>query len=108
VTSAILGVALGLLCSAFAQTEFQAVQFMPAVVMPQLLLCGLFVPRDDMAGWLHAVSDVLPLTYAVDALTELSDNGGPTGSMWLDLLVVAGVAAAALVAASATIRRRSN
>ncbi len=108
VTSAVLGVALGLLCSAFAQTEFQAVQFMPAVVMPQLLLCGLFVPRGDMSSWLQSVSDVLPLTYAVDALTELSDNGGPTGSMWADLAVVAGVAAAALVAASATVRRHSN
>ena len=108
VTSAVLGVALGLLCSAFARTEFQAVQFMPAVVMPQLLLCGLFVPRGDMAGYLHVVSDLLPLTYAVDALTELSAHGGPTGAMWLDLLVVAGVAAAALGAASATIRRRSN
>jgi ABC-2 type transport system permease protein len=108
VISAVLGVALGLLCSAFARTEFQAVQFMPAVVMPQLLLCGLFVPRGDMAGYLQSVSDVLPLTYAVDALSELSDHGGATGSMWRDLAVVAGVAAAALVAASATIRRRSN
>jgi ABC-2 type transport system permease protein len=108
VTSAVLGVALGLLCSAFARTEFQAVQFMPAVVMPQLLLCGLFVPRGDMAGWLQSVSDVLPLTYAVDALTELSDHGGATGSMWGDLAVVVGVAGAALVAAAATILRRSN
>jgi ABC-2 type transport system permease protein len=108
VCSSLLGVALGLLCSAFARTEFQAVQFMPAVVMPQLLLCGLFVPRGDMSGWLQAVSNVLPLTYAVDGLTQLSDNGGATGQMWRDLAVVAGVAAAALVAASATIRRRSN
>jgi ABC-2 type transport system permease protein len=105
--SAVLGVALGLLCSAFARTEFQAVQFMPAVVMPQLLLCGLFVPREEMSGWLQSVSDVMPLTYAVDALKQLSDHGGATGSMWTDLAVVAGVAGAALVAASATIRRSS-
>ena len=60
VVNAVLGVALGLLASAFARTEFQAVQFMPVVVLPQALLCGLFVPRDQMAGWLQAISDVLP------------------------------------------------
>lgn len=107
VASAVLGVALGLLCSAFAQSEFQAVQFMPAVVLPQLLLCGLFVARDEMAGWLHSISDVLPLTYAVDALNELSEHGGATGDMWRDLAVVVGFAVAALVAASTTLRRRS-
>jgi ABC-2 type transport system permease protein len=108
VTSAVLGVALGLLCSAFARSEFQAVQFMPAIVLPQLLLCGLFVARADMAGWLHTVSDVLPLTYAVDALNELSAHGGATGTLWRDLAVVAGTAVAALVAASTTLRRRSG
>src|SRR5699024_4558423 len=54
VANAVLGVALGLLCSSFARTEFQAVQFMPAVAFPQLLLCGLFVPREEMASWLEA------------------------------------------------------
>jgi ABC-2 type transport system permease protein len=108
VTSAVLGVALGLLCSAFARSEFQAVQFMPAVVLPQLLLCGLFVPRDEMAGWLQSISDVLPLTYAVDALRELSAHNGATGTMWRDLAVVAAFAVAALVAAASTLRRRSG
>jgi len=107
VTSAALGVALGLLCSAFARTEFQAVQFMPAIVLPQMLLCGLFVPRADMASWLHGISDVLPLTYAVDALTQLGQHGHATGVMWRDVAIVLGVAAAALVAASTTLRRRS-
>ena len=68
VVNAVLGVALGLFCSAFARTEFQAVQFLPVVVVPQLLLCGLFVPREQMVGWLQAVSDVMPLSYAVEAL----------------------------------------
>jgi ABC-2 type transport system permease protein len=108
ITSAVLGVALGLLCSAFARTEFQAVQFMPLVVLPQLLLCGLFVPRGDMAGWLHGVSEVLPLTYAVDALSELADHGAATAAMWRDVGVVAAVAATALVAAAGTLRRRSR
>src|ERR687885_2763925 len=68
--NATLGMALGLFASAFARTEFQAVQFMPALVMPQMLLCGLFVPRGEMAAWLRAISDALPLTYAYDALAH--------------------------------------
>ena len=72
VANAILGSTLGLLVSAFARTEFQAVQFMPAVVFPQILLCGLFVPRAEMADWLRAISYVLPLTYAYDALARVA------------------------------------
>ncbi|WBB49981.1 ABC transporter permease [Verrucosispora sp. WMMA2044] len=106
--NAVLAVALGLLCSAFARTEFQAVQFMPVVVAPQLLLCGLFVPRDEMAGWLQAVSDVLPLSYAVEALQEVGTHAEPTGTMWRDVAIVAAAAVLALVLAAATLRRRSG
>ncbi|MGN9775684.1 ABC transporter permease [Micromonospora sp. H33] len=106
--NAVLAVALGLFCSAFARTEFQAVQFMPVVVAPQLLLCGLFVPRDEMAGWLQAVSDALPLSYAVEALQEVGANADPTGTMWRDLTIVGGAAVLALVLAAATLRRRSG
>ncbi|MBY8872731.1 ABC transporter permease [Micromonospora sp. PLK6-60] len=106
--NAVLAVALGLLCSAFARTEFQAVQFMPVVVLPQLLLCGLFVPRGQMAGWLQAISDVLPLSYAVEALQEVGAHPDPTGTMWRDAAVVAGAAVVALVLAAATLRRRSG
>ncbi|MDH6462442.1 ABC transporter permease [Micromonospora purpureochromogenes] len=106
--NAVLAVALGLFCSAFARTEFQAVQFMPVVVAPQLLLCGLFVPRGQMAGWLQAVSDALPLSYAVEALQEVGAHAEPTGTMWRDVAIVAGAAVAALVLAAATLRRRSG
>ncbi|GIE74234.1 transport permease protein [Actinoplanes philippinensis] len=107
VANAVLGVALGLLCSAFARTEFQAVQFMPLVVAPQLLLCGLFVPRDDMAGWLQAISNVLPMSYSVEALTEVGMHAEPTGIMWRDLTVVVGAIVVALVLGAATLRRRT-
>jgi ABC-2 type transport system permease protein len=107
VVNAVLGVALGLFCSAFARTEFQAVQFLPVVVIPQLLLCGLFVPRVQMAGWLQAVSDVLPLSYAVEALTQVGAHVEPTTTMWRDLMVVAGAVVLALVLAAATLRRRT-
>jgi ABC-2 type transport system permease protein len=107
VANAVLGVALGLLCSAFARTEFQAVQFMPVVAIPQILLCGLFVPRDQMAGWLQAISDVLPLSYAVEALQEVGANATPTGTMWRDLTIVFGAVLVALVLAAMTLRRRT-
>ncbi len=108
VVDALLGVALGLLASAFARSEFQAVQFMPVIVLPQFFLCGLLVPREQMAGWLQAVSDVLPLTYAVDALQEVGRSSEVTGRMWLDLAVVAGAAALALGLAAGTLRRRTS
>jgi ABC-2 type transport system permease protein len=108
VVDAVLGVALGLLASAFARTEFQAVQFMPVVVLPQFFLCGLLVPVDQMAGWLQAISHVLPLTYAVDALQEVGRSSAATGTMWVDVAIVAGAALLALALAAATLRRRTS
>ncbi|SOC47313.1 ABC-2 type transport system permease protein [Blastococcus aggregatus] len=108
VVDAILGVALGLLASAFARSEFQAVQFMPVIVLPQFFLCGLLAPREQMAGWLQAVSDVLPLTYAVDALQEVGRSSEVTGRIWLDLAAVAGTAVLALALAAGTLRRRTS
>jgi len=107
VANAILGVALGLLCSAFARTEFQAVQFMPAVAFPQILLCGLFVPREQMAGWLEAISTVLPLTYSVEALLEVGRHSAATTLMWRDVGIVLAVVVAALALGGLTLRRRS-
>lgn len=105
VVNAVLGVALGLLCSAFARTEFQAVQFMPVVVVPQILLCGLFVARDRMNEWLEAVSNVLPLTFSVDALLEIAGNADATQAMWADVAVMAAIVLAVLLIASLTLRR---
>ena len=107
VVNAVLGVALGLLCSAFARTEFQAVQFLPVVVVPQILLCGLFVPRDQMASWLEAISNALPLTYAVDALMQVGRYVEATSTMWRDLVIVAGATIVSLILAAATLRRRT-
>ncbi len=108
VVDALLGVALGLLASAFARSEFQAVQFMPLIVLPQFFLCGLLVPREQMAGWLQAISDVLPLTYAVEALQEVGASEAATGTMWFDIAIVAGAALLALALAAATLRRRTS
>jgi ABC-2 type transport system permease protein len=107
VADAVLGSALGLLVSAFARTEFQAVQFMPALVIPQILLCGLFVPRALLPDVLNAVSDVLPLSYAVDAMEQLTRSSS-TGDVWADLAVVAAYAVAGLALGAGTLRRRSE
>ena len=77
VFDAVLGTALGLLASGFARTEFQAVQFMPAFVLPQFLLCGLLVPRELLPPALEAISNVLPLSYAVDAMKDVTVHGRP-------------------------------
>lgn len=107
VLTAVLGVVLGLLCSAFATTEFQAVQFMPIVVIPQILLCGLFVARDQMNSVLEAASNVLPLSYAVDGLQQVAANGDPTSQLVRDLLVIAGFVLAGLLFSSLTLRRQT-
>ena len=103
----ILGAAAGLLASAFARSEFQAVQLLPAVVIPQLFLCGLLVPRSQLDSVLNAVSDVLPLSYAVDAMNQAVTRGGLTGQIGRDLAVVGGAALLALAAGAATLRRQT-
>lgn len=107
VGNALLGMALGLFVSAFARTEFQAVQFMPALVLPQLLLCGLFVARDQMAPALEAASWALPFTYAYDALARVTDPAPLAGRVVVDAAVVAGATAALLAVGAATLRRRT-
>ncbi|MGH3435807.1 MAG: ABC transporter permease [Sciscionella sp.] len=107
VLDALLGMAMGLFASAFARTEFQAVQFMPAIVMPQVLLCGLFTPRGQMTDVLHWISDVMPLSYAVDALTQVTASRDIDGTLVRNLIIVAGCAVLALVLGAATLRRRT-
>ena len=107
VGNAVLGSALGLFLSAFAQTEFQAVQFMPAVVFPQILLCGLFVGRDSMATWLRWISDALPLTYAYDALAHTASDTFDA-RFAADVAVIGGAVVVALTLGAATLRRRTD
>ncbi|GAA3655857.1 ABC transporter permease [Nocardioides ginsengisoli] len=107
VADAVLGTALGLFVSAFARTEFQAVQFLPAVVVPQILLCGLLVPRDALPAFLEAVAGVLPLSYAVDAMQQLAATTA-TGQVWRDVGIVAAFALGALALGAATLRRRTD
>jgi ABC-2 type transport system permease protein len=107
VADALLGVALGLLFSAFSRTEYQAVQFASIVIVPQLFVCGLIVPRDQMPSWLIDISNWLPLPHAVDALQELSIHPDPTGQMWRGLGIVVFFVVGSLMLGAATLRRRT-
>lgn len=107
ILSAFLGTAMGLFTSAFAKTEFQAVQFLPAFILPQLLLCGLFIVRSEMAQFLHWLSNIMPLTYSVEAMKIITVYPNWTSELTKDLIIVASFAITALILASATIRRKS-
>src|SRR5690606_6169327 len=103
----VLGTTLGLFASAFAQTEFQVVQFMPAIVFPQVLLGGVILPRAEMPGTLHAISDWLPLSHAVDALSSVATGSEPGGYVITKLLIILAFAVAAVVLGALTLRRKT-
>lgn len=107
VADAVLGTALGLLASAFAQTEFQVVQFMPAFVFPQILLGGLLLPREDMPDALFAISDWLPLSHAIDALNAVARDTEDAGYVAMKVLIIAAFIVGAIVLGSITLRRRT-
>lgn len=107
VSNALLGMSLGLLLSALARTEFQAVQFMPAVVFPQLLLCGIVVERSRMAPFLEAVSAVFPMTYAYDALARAVSPAAFGSEIGVDVAVTIGVTILSLGLGALTLRRRT-
>ena len=107
VVNSVLGTSLGLFLSAFASSEFQAVQFLPAFILPQFLVCGLLVPRDQLPTALEKLSDVMPLSYAVDAMRAITTDAGGTADVVRDLVIVLGFAVVALAAGAATLRRRT-
>jgi ABC-2 type transport system permease protein len=106
VAAGFLGTSLGLFVSAFANSEFQAVQFMPAIIFPQLLTCGLFAARDHMARILQWFADIVPLTYGVDAMKQVTIHTTWTTTLTRDLVVVLAYGIAALILGAVTIRRQ--
>ena len=106
IANAVLGMSLGLFVSAFARTEFQAVQFMPAVVFPQILLCGLIQPRAQMEHVLRDISYALPLTWAYDAIAQ-AVRGGSNGLVARDAGILVGATVLALTLGATTLRRRT-
>lgn len=106
VLTAFLGTSLGLFVSAFARNEFQAVQLVMPILMPQVLLCGIFVARSDMAKVLQWASDIFPVTYSVDAMKQVSMHANWTSDLTKDLIVIVAVGIGVLVLGAATIRRQ--
>lgn len=106
--NALLGTTLGLLASAFARTEFQAVQFMPAFILPQVLLCGLLVPLSHMPAILRYVADALPLTYAVKAMNGVAKEAVLSNDTYIYVTIVLGFAMAAVLLGAATLRRQTK
>ncbi len=104
---ALLGMSLGLFSSAFARSEFQAVQFMPAFVLPQALLCGIIVARDQMTDVLRWMSDVMPLSYAVDAMQQITVGATWSGPVLRDIAVIVAFTAGGLIGGALTLRRRT-
>lgn len=102
----LLGMALGLFLSAFATSEFQAVQFMPAFIMPQLLIGGFFVPREHMAVALQWIADICPLTYVVEAMRQVTGHSGWSGELMKDLVITVAFCIAALALGAVTLRRQ--
>jgi ABC-2 type transport system permease protein len=96
---------LGIFLSTFARNELQAVQFIPIVILPQVLLSGLLWPVQEMPGWLQALARAMPLTYAIDALTDIMIRGKSLVETWVPLLVLLVFAAFAAVLAASTMRR---
>ncbi|MFI5212857.1 MAG: ABC transporter permease [Candidatus Saccharimonadales bacterium] len=108
VADALLGTALGLFVSAFATTEFQAVQFMPAFVLPQFLIGGLLVPLSQMPDLLEKIAYCLPLTYAIDALNHVVSDVNLSSDAWRDFWVVIGCVVVAVLLGGFTLRRKNN
>jgi ABC-2 type transport system permease protein len=108
VSVALLGMGLGLLASAFARTEFQVVQFLPLTIFPQFFLCGLLVPRDELPTVLRAISDLLPLSYAVDGMHHITTETTTSAALIGDILIVLAFAAGAIVLGAMTLRRQTE
>ena len=108
VAAGFLGTALGLFLSAFATSEFQAVQFMPAFILPQLLVCGLFIARSEMAKPLQWFADIMPLTYSVDAMKQVTTHTIWTYTLTRDLVIVLIYGIVILILGSITIRRQDS
>jgi ABC-2 type transport system permease protein len=107
VADALLGTALGLLASAFARTEFQVVQFLPVFVFPQVLLGGIFIPTDQLPTVLEEISQWLPLTYAIDALTAVANDSEDAAWIWTKILLIGAWVVGSIVVGSITLRRRT-
>lgn len=106
ISNALMGMSLGLLASAFANTEFQVVQLMPTFIFPQIMLGGVFVPRDNLPDVLKAISDWLPLSHAIQALNDLTNNTS-TADIQNEIWILWACVAVAVLIGSLTLKKRT-
>jgi ABC-2 type transport system permease protein len=102
---AIVGVSMGILASVFARTEFQVIQFIPLLIIPQALLSGLFWAVEEMPGYLQPLAYIMPLTYANRALRDVMLKGWGLAEIWPNLLILSGFAVL-FIALGALLTRR--
>ena len=86
---ALVALTLGIFISTFANSEFQMIQFIPLIVVPQIFFAGL-VPVDGMASWLQAIAHIMPLYYGANALTAVVTKGAGLGDIGVNLLILVG------------------
>jgi ABC-2 type transport system permease protein len=96
---------LGIFISPFARNEFQMVQFIPLIILPQVFLCGVIWPVEQMPDYLQWLSAVLPLTYAVDGLRNIMLSGKNLMDLGFELGVLVGFAVLMSIIAAVTVRR---
>lgn len=96
---------LGIFISTFARNEFQMVQFIPLIIFPQIFLCGVIWPIEQMPNYLQWLSKILPLTYGVDGLRDIMLSGQNLLDVWFELAVLAGFAVVISIVAAFTLRR---
>jgi len=96
---------LGIFISTFARNEFQMVQFIPLILFPQVFLCGVIWPVEQMPDYLQWLSKILPLTYAVDGLRDIMLAGKSLLDAGFELSVLIGFAVVISIVAAITLRR---
>ena len=101
----IVAVNLGIFISTFARNEFQVVQFIPIILLPQIFLSGAVLPSEQLPGYFQAIGKFLPLTYAVDGLKALMLEGETLGGIGQELAVLGAFAIGILALAAITVRR---
>jgi ABC-2 type transport system permease protein len=100
----LVALSMGSFVSAFAQNEFQVMQFIPIAIIPQVLFSGILDLR-QAPGWVQFLSRIFPLTYGGHALREMMLRGKSLGGLWVDLVVVLGFAVLFMLLNAASIRR---
>ncbi len=97
---------LGFLLSSNAKNEFQAVQFMPLILFPSILLAGVFWPIEAVPDLLRPVSYFVPLTYAVEGCRSVMIRGWGIGDVWFQVAVLAAFAVAMLLLSAYSLKKR--